>query len=219
MAVAVPAYASVRGFPKREAAEDFYLLNKIAKIGPVIRLRHSAVRLRARTSARTPFGTGAAVVRALAGEPPRFHSPEAYAALGAFVARLDGFVAHADTDRFFAELGSMDETAAHAILEVLSELDAKAVLLGAAEEAKSEFQRRIRVHGFFDALRNLKILHRLRDAGIADVSVAEALRAPFSPASAPLGDGRDGHDPDYLVARTAFARSEQKSPMSVGPWS
>src|SRR5262249_38957583 len=32
------AYVSVRGFPKRDAAEDFYLLSKIAKVGPVFSL-------------------------------------------------------------------------------------------------------------------------------------------------------------------------------------
>ena len=29
------AYAAVRGMPLRNAAEDFYLLNKLAKVGPV----------------------------------------------------------------------------------------------------------------------------------------------------------------------------------------
>ena len=32
MAVSANHYAKVRGFPKREAGEDFYLLNKLAKV-------------------------------------------------------------------------------------------------------------------------------------------------------------------------------------------
>ena len=35
MAVNAEHYASVRGFPRREAGEDFYLLNKLAKVGSV----------------------------------------------------------------------------------------------------------------------------------------------------------------------------------------
>ena len=54
------AYAAVRGMPKREAAEDFYLLNKIAKQGPVVRPRLDPIRIAQRTSTRVPFGTGAA---------------------------------------------------------------------------------------------------------------------------------------------------------------
>ncbi len=38
MAVSPVHYARVRGFPKREAGEDFYLLNKLAKLGSVLEL-------------------------------------------------------------------------------------------------------------------------------------------------------------------------------------
>ncbi|MFH1129813.1 MAG: hypothetical protein V1754_00665 [Pseudomonadota bacterium] len=53
------AYAEVRGFPRREAAEDFYLLNKLAKVGPIYRSSHSPINIRGRLSDRVPFGTGA----------------------------------------------------------------------------------------------------------------------------------------------------------------
>ncbi len=56
------AYAETRGFPKREAGEDFYLLDKLAKLGRVA--EHSGVvRLVPRPSDRVPFGTGAAMAR------------------------------------------------------------------------------------------------------------------------------------------------------------
>ncbi|MCP4044824.1 MAG: hypothetical protein GY732_02400, partial [Gammaproteobacteria bacterium] len=38
MAVNADHYARVRGFPKRAAGEDFYLLNKLAKVGSVLQL-------------------------------------------------------------------------------------------------------------------------------------------------------------------------------------
>lgn len=56
------SYCETRGFPKREAGEDFYLLDKLAKIGRVS--DHSGtVRLVPRPSDRVPFGTGAAMAR------------------------------------------------------------------------------------------------------------------------------------------------------------
>ena len=55
------AYASVRGFPKRSAGEDFYLLNKLAKLGEIIWLKEVEITLEARMSDRVPFGTGPAV--------------------------------------------------------------------------------------------------------------------------------------------------------------
>jgi hypothetical protein len=55
------AYLSVRGMNRREAGEDFYFLNKLAKISPIRRIRETVVYPSARVSARVPFGTGAAV--------------------------------------------------------------------------------------------------------------------------------------------------------------
>ncbi|MBD3647139.1 MAG: hypothetical protein HUJ31_06700, partial [Pseudomonadales bacterium] len=51
-------YAAVRGFPKRNAAEDFYLLNKLAKTGVIHQRSAPAIQIRARRSDRVPFGTG-----------------------------------------------------------------------------------------------------------------------------------------------------------------
>ncbi len=56
-------YAANRGFPKREAGEDFYLLNKIAKTGAVLSLKKPVITLSDRASHRVPFGTGPAVQR------------------------------------------------------------------------------------------------------------------------------------------------------------
>jgi len=55
------AYLTVRGMNRREAGEDFYFLNKLAKIGPIRRIHETVVYPSARISARVPFGTGAAV--------------------------------------------------------------------------------------------------------------------------------------------------------------
>lgn len=61
----IVAYAQARGFPRREAGEDFHLLAKLAKLGEVECLAEPVVGLTARISSRVPFGTGPAVQRAL----------------------------------------------------------------------------------------------------------------------------------------------------------
>ncbi len=87
------AYLSVRGFPKRAAGEDFYLLDKLAKVGPLRRIAASPLRIRARASDRVPFGTGRrtqeiAQERA-AGSELLLYSPQAFRALSAVLAGLD----------------------------------------------------------------------------------------------------------------------------------
>ncbi len=54
-------YAGVRGFPKRAAGEDFYLLNKLSKVGKVTQLSTPVLTLESRFSNRVPFGTGPAL--------------------------------------------------------------------------------------------------------------------------------------------------------------
>ncbi|HFC30686.1 MAG TPA: hypothetical protein ENJ44_06565 [Oceanospirillales bacterium] len=56
------AYAQVRGFPKKNAAEDFYLLNKLAKVAAIkYRINDTIIQIHSRFSNRVPFGTGPAL--------------------------------------------------------------------------------------------------------------------------------------------------------------
>ena len=65
IAVHADAYVAARGYPKRAAAEDFYLLNKLAKLGCIKRLKSKPIIIEARNSKRVPFGTGPAVEKLL----------------------------------------------------------------------------------------------------------------------------------------------------------
>lgn len=67
LAVHIHDYCIVRGFPKRSAAEDFYLLNKIAKVHAVKFEKTVTVQVEARLSQRVPFGTGPALVKIVEG--------------------------------------------------------------------------------------------------------------------------------------------------------
>lgn len=63
LVINVISYAKVRGFPCRSGGEDFYLLNKLAKIGEVIQPKYPIINIRIRQSDRVPFGTGPAVTK------------------------------------------------------------------------------------------------------------------------------------------------------------
>jgi len=59
------AYVKAEGMNKRKAAEDFYFLEKLAKIYPVGEIKSTAVHPSKRGSWRVPFGTGRSVERYL----------------------------------------------------------------------------------------------------------------------------------------------------------
>jgi hypothetical protein len=61
IAINALSYAQVRGFPCRPAGEDFYVLNKLRKVGIVKTLVCDPIVLSSRISHRVPFGTGPAV--------------------------------------------------------------------------------------------------------------------------------------------------------------
>ena len=59
-------YSQARGFPKRSGGEDFYLLNKLAKLGAICSLNAPTLAIESRMSQRVPFGTGPAVEKIVA---------------------------------------------------------------------------------------------------------------------------------------------------------
>lgn len=59
------AYVKVEGMNKRKAAEDFYFLEKLAKIYPIGEIKSTYVHPSKRGSWRVPFGTGKSVDRYL----------------------------------------------------------------------------------------------------------------------------------------------------------
>jgi glycosyltransferase involved in cell wall biosynthesis len=68
MVCSTDAYLAVRGMNRREAGEDFYFLNKLAKIGNINYIKKTCVYPSARASLRVPFGTGKRIQRFLSGE-------------------------------------------------------------------------------------------------------------------------------------------------------
>ena len=179
------AYARVRGFPRKNAAEDFYVLNKLAKVGSIVRLAGAPLTLEGRLSDRVPFGTGSALSRlvslrgALAGFT--LYHPAVFAHLAAWLktlastARSGGRVELAlealpkDNPFFRADvlIGSLERMGAFPAIR-----DAIARSSGAPAMLRA-------FHTWFDAFRTLKLIHALRAGGLPSpsyrVALAEAL--------------------------------------------
>ncbi|MEA2014017.1 MAG: glycosyltransferase family A protein, partial [Thermodesulfobacteriota bacterium] len=62
MVCTTAGYAAVRGMNKRMAGEDFYFLDKLAKIGRIGRISTTTVHPSSRQSRRVPFGTGKRII-------------------------------------------------------------------------------------------------------------------------------------------------------------
>jgi hypothetical protein len=77
--------------------------------------------------------------------------------------------------------------------------------------ATSGSDLRRRLHTWFDALRTLQALHRLRDAGLPDVPFRVAL------ATAPFSSGLHGGDTELDGVLTELRGRETELPSVLGP--
>jgi hypothetical protein len=215
LCVDAAAYLSVRGVPKREAAEDFYLLDKLAKVGPLRRPSATPLQIRARASERVPFGTGRRsreIADELAkGQPFLLYSPHIFLALGAVLQGLDDFARTAEVAALARAIERGVPELARPAQEVLAELGAFAALANAAQQAPSGAVLRRRIHTWFDSLRTLRFVHGLRDRCLPSLPWQTALaQAAFAPAS--IGSNAE---PDAVCR--ALALAEAALPVQVGP--
>lgn len=160
-------YAMARGFPKRSGAEDFYLLNKLAKMGSIQSLQCSPILLSGRASQRAPFGTGALVgkfSRSEAGiDNYLFYHPACFVALKDFLGRISELGNSTHWQQLFGD---------ELLCNCLEKLGLDAALDHARHHSSSPevFQRHM--HNWFDAFRTLKLIHLLRDKGLPSISHA-----------------------------------------------
>lgn len=178
MAVDAVHYAKVRGFPKREAAEDFYLLNKLAKVGSVLELAADAdadlIRIESRRSERVPFGTGAAVNTITAMPDPvetyLFYDPAVFGLLKAWLDSLPAIWRSGSPELSMQLLTGPSESHRRALLDELVKMKTQQALAHAFRQSGNFEQFSRQLHTWFDAFRTLKLIHALRDSCLPSVN-------------------------------------------------
>jgi hypothetical protein len=183
------AYAQARGFPKRLAGEDFYLLDKLAKLGPIVRLSGPTIGVAARRSSRVPFGTGPAVERLLAQRSQiRVYSPRCFLALKHCLDALTRLCDHRSMDTLLRDLNSF-ERHAPALVSYMRGIDFERQITLALHQASTCEKLQHRLHIWFDGKKTLRLIHAMRDAGFGEVAWQQALEeAPFVPPGSSLAE-------------------------------
>ena len=182
MCIHYESYAKVRGFPKRAAGEDFYMLNKLAKVGDIESLDSPVLEVQARLSDRVPFGTGHALQTILSlGEPMDdylYYNPEIFPLLRIWLEAIPEIWPNRhriDLALIMQGAGKSQEI----LMDCLAELGAlKAIQAGLDQYRSTDtFQRYI--HQWFDAFRTLKFIHLMRERHFQSVPIAAVTCAPF----------------------------------------
>ena len=172
-------YAKVRGFPRRAAAEDFYLLNKLAKTGPIVSLEKPLIQLAARESTRVPFGTGPAVI-SLASEPDpmamSLYHPDSFCYLYVFLQTLDTLSEQGTSTHLEKIIHNKinqhtnTQLDARYLLSLVEAFNVPAALAHSFRHGKKKSTRIQHLHHWFDAFKTLKFIHYLRDHYLGTIS-------------------------------------------------
>ena len=216
LAVHLGAYARVRGVPRRIAGEDFYLLNKLAKVGAVRALHGEPIALSGRVSERVPFGTGRAVGSGVElierGETRSSYHPILFVYLRAWLRALDALVGDRTGQDVRALVIEQARDQAELDPELLVKLLQESGAIAAARHAalRRSSPRTLRKHldDHFDAFFSLKLLHALREHH-PSLPLGEALKlAPFVEVSSQSPDEVSSESPDALCRDLARQEGE-----------
>jgi len=195
------AYAAVRGMPIRDAAEDFYFFNKLAKVGPIGRINRTRVHPSSRRSTRVPFGTGKSVGRYLEGDSrvDLLYDPEVFSVLKAWLSWMEGnFLC--DEEHILAGAQRI-----HPVLaRFLGERDFPGTWRRIRRHTRRADVMRRHFHNWFDGFQTLKLIHLLTGAALPRIDAAAAVgrlcRMHDTPLSVPApGIGRSAGGREYLL--------------------
>jgi hypothetical protein len=152
------AYVRAGGMNRRQAGEDFYFLQQLAKTAGVTLVEDTVVYPSARISHRTPFGTGRGVARLAddGAEAALCYHPRCYGVLGAWLNMADRHWQAGGSELLERARAHDDVLAAFLQEEHLPEVWDKL-----SRNHGSRQGRRSAFHGWFDGLKTTRLIHRL----------------------------------------------------------
>ncbi|MEI7638605.1 MAG: hypothetical protein WCJ37_14950, partial [Syntrophus sp. (in: bacteria)] len=176
MACTAAAYTAVRGMPCRQAGEDFYFMNKLAKIGSPGYICDTTVYPSARPSGRVPFGTGRRMLRFLEGahDENLIYDPRVFSVLKAW---LEEFTREPDSSG-----NDLLARAAAISPQLHSFLDRHAFAVVweriRGSNRRHEYLTR-QFHDWFDGFKTLKLIHELSADAFPPIYMFKALKILF----------------------------------------
>ena len=183
IAVSAHYYAQVRGVPKRSAGEDFYLLNKLRKLGVIRQAAKPTVGIQARASARVPFGTGPAISKIQnTADPIRnytYYHPDSFKILTVLLESVRTLPISMFKQEILTEILTRSTVLSEKqVAHLLDSLSMEKFFGHIAKQGKNGIPASKRLEHFnnwFDAFKTLKFIHYLRDHHFPNLALRELL--------------------------------------------
>jgi len=185
MSCTVRGYVAVRGMNRREAGEDFYFLNKLAKLSSVGKIVSTRVYPSPRPSARVPFGTGQRMNGYLEGKNREdyFYDPRVFLILKRWLKGMNTCIG----DGGDHALQMAGDISPH-LKSFLERNDFPVAWDRISGTHKSPEKRRRHFQEWFDAFRTMKLIHYLTEAVYPAVGLWQALPELLERMGQPLAE-------------------------------
>jgi hypothetical protein len=216
------AYVAAGGMNRRQAGEDFYFLQQLAKTGGVSRIDATTVYPSARSSGRVPFGTGASIGRYLSGEDDgkTVYHPESYRILGSWLSLVGDGLDLGPRD-ILRRAGNISPQ----LREYLTLQGFEDIWPRLQQNAPDRKGLDAQFHRWFDGFKTLKLIHFLRDRRLPQFPIFEAIREILEssePSSSciPWDDMAEGLDPQeelLEILRRRCAADDSANPTEPEP--
>jgi hypothetical protein len=168
------AYAAVRGFPQRSAGEDFYLLNKLRKVGDYQIVNSNPIILSSRHSDRVPFGTGPGIKAVQARQDPMadhlFYHPGCFQSLKCFLVDLQESQSKKILESHFKDPVHWQFVEQQGLDKLIQDKQ---------KQKPNVFQKFL--FDWFDGFKTLKFVHHVREHRHGSVSLPELVQTELLP--------------------------------------
>ncbi|MFH1195176.1 MAG: hypothetical protein V1720_05660 [bacterium] len=170
------SYIRIGGMNKRKAAEDFYFLEKLAKITKIQCIDTTTVYPSSRKSWRVPFGTGQRINRYLASTHDEYllHDPEIFEVVKKWLA-----IFHSDDNFSAAEYIHRAKTISNELFTFLIDNSFESSWDKILNNSKDIQQIQKQKIMWFDGFRTMKLIHYLRDTIFPQKPMFTALERLF----------------------------------------
>jgi hypothetical protein len=185
------SYIKVEGMNKKKAAEDFYFMEKLSKNYKVHKIESAKVFPSSRGSWRVPFGTGQRVNRHLAGTHNEYllYSPESFEVLKNWLELFNSPVKHSAVE-YLSGAKDINISLYNFLIENKFEENWNKIKDNCINDTQLAKQK----HSWFDGFKTLKLIHYLRDNGLPQVDMYQAVEMMLGKFGKPAGLTISGDD-------------------------
>jgi hypothetical protein len=170
-------YIKIGGMNKKKAGEDFYFLEKAAKITQISKINGTTVYPSSRSSWRVPFGTGQRIKRFISNPENEYllYNPKSFYVLKDWLKFFNSEI-FIPAEDFLCKAKTINEH----LYNFLSTNNFKEAWNKILNNSKNDLQLKKQKINWFDGFKTLKLIHHLRDNVFPPINMFDALDEIFT---------------------------------------